>query len=231
MPSELEEKSPMNDDRNKRRLSEHVVHNAVQRLIEFRISELREYCDEVEAYFVQQQKMILERFNRQVAKYPDEQSDIAEMYGEEHSRIEEIFLTTFRYSMVVLVHSVLEVTLDDLCRRFQRSKSLATTLDTFRGDGIARAKRYLKEECKINFPEGTNEWQQIERSIKIRNCIVHTQGNVKKVRHPDDLGKHIEDTKGVTLDAAKRSLRIDATYVPLLIDSSDVCIHKILDQL
>jgi hypothetical protein len=224
----------MNSNRKARTLSEQVVHNAVQRLIEFRIMELREYCEELEAYFAKQQKNILDRYNKEIAKNPQEQSDIAEYFGEEKSRIEEIFLTNFRYSMVVSVHSVLEVTLDDLCLRLQRSKRITKTLDSSQGDGIARAKRYLKEVCKISFPEGANEWQQIERSIKIRNCIVHAQGNVNKVRDSkkrEKLKKLIADTNGITLDAAERFIRIDSAYVPSIIDYIDVCIHKILPQI
>jgi len=169
-------------NRTKRMLRDQVVQNAVQRLIEFRISELQEYRDEVEGYFVQQENKLLERYNKQIAKHPDPDGDIAEFYGEERSRIQEIFLTTLRYSLVIMTHSLLEVTLEDLCQHFQRSKNLTTTIDDVPGEGLERAKRYLKQKCKVDFPETTKEWQTIERSTKVRNAIAHYQGNVKKVR-------------------------------------------------
>jgi hypothetical protein len=218
-------------------LRNQVVHDAVQRLIEFHISELQEYCDEVERYFAQQQKQVFERYKKQIAKHLDldPDGDIAEFYGEERSRIELIFLTTLRYSLVVMTHSLLEVTLEDLCQHFQRSRNLRTTIDDLPGEGIDRAKRYLSQECKIDFSETTQEWQTIGRSAKVRNCITHCQGNVKKVRgqKKQQALMNIIKTmkrKGLTLDAAERSIRIDKSYVPSLIRCCDICIHTVLKQ-
>lgn len=217
------------------KLHNKVVQDAVRRLIGFRISELREYRDEVEDYFARQQKRLLERYKKQIAKHPDPEGDIAEFYGEERSRIQEIFLTTLRYSLVVMTHSLLEATLEDLCQHLQYSRKLTATIDDISGEGMERAKRYLKQECKIDFPETTKEWQTIERSAKVRNNIVHYQGNVKKIRDQkkrQSLETIIKNMKGsgLSLDDAERFIRIDDSYVPLLIRCCDVCIHKIFAQ-
>ena len=208
-------------------LGDQVLHDVLRRHINLEMMELREYAEEIEHYFAQQQKKLLERYEREVEKYPAAQEDIAEYLGEEKSRIEEIFLRSFRYSMIIAAHSVLEVLLEDLCRHAQRLHHQTKSVRDLGNDGIARAKRYLKTIAKISFPENTNAWQQIEKSLKIRNCIVHTQGNIKKTRNPKALRNLVKSIKGITLDGADRFIHIDSTYVPALIDNIETCVQHV----
>ncbi|HUX80237.1 MAG TPA: hypothetical protein VMW10_10920, partial [Alphaproteobacteria bacterium] len=78
----------------------------------------------------------------------------------------------------------LEISLNDLCRYLCNSKKLYLSLEDLRGDGTERAKLYLTKACLIDFPESSNEWNEILKLNKIRNCIVHAQGDILNAKSP-----------------------------------------------
>lgn len=104
-----------------------------------------------------------------------------EYFAEEHYIIESIFLKSFRYSMVVTIYSLLEITMNDLCHYLCHSKKLSLNLDEIKGGDIERAKLYLSKVCPIDFPGRSAEWNDIQKVNKIRNGIVHAEGDIEGV--------------------------------------------------
>lgn len=228
----------MNAKNARRGFSEDDREKMVQRMILDRIrhklEDIKEYYEELEHKFESDKRKLSERYEKEVTgkKLTTEMEDqIGEYFGEEHQRIEGLFLKNFRYSVVVTIYSFLETTLNDLCYHLCRSKKLLLALDEIKGDGIERARLYLQKVCLINFPDNSHEWQEIQKFNLIRNCIVHTEGNVEEIKSPDKLKRVIRSTKGVCLDPQiQRFVHIEKAYIPSIICCIENFINNVHDE-
>ena len=130
-------------------------------------------------------------------------------------------MKTFHYSTIVTVYSLLEISLNDLCRYLCNSKKLSSSLEELRGKGIKRAKLYLEKVCLIDFPEN-NEWNEILKFNEIRNCIVHAQGDIedaKSPKSPKKLRNIVANTSGVELEN-ERFIIIDSEYINMALSNT-----------
>lgn len=206
-----------------------VIQRSIRSRIDGKLEEIKEYYEELERKFERDKKRVSERYSKEVEdnKLTEEmENEIGEYFGEEHARIEDIFIKNLRYSVIVTIYSFLETTLNDLCRYLHHSKNLSLTLDEVKGDGIERAKLYLQKVCLINFPEKSHEWQEIQKFNLIRNCIVHAEGNVEEVASPTKIKRIIKNTKGLSLDRSiERFVRIEGDYILSII----FCIEKFIE--
>ena len=200
-------------DRNK------VLQNIIYSLIRHRFQEIKDYYEELEAGFEGDLQRISERYDKEVdgkQLSEEQQQEIGEYFGEEHFRIQDVFLKNLRYSVVVIFYSFLENTLNDLCRHLCRVRGLKHTLDETDGKGIERAKRYFKKVCLINFPESSREWQEIKNFSAVRNCISHAEGNVEKMKNPtpERIKEIVGKTNGLNLGGpAERYIQIEREYI------------------
>jgi hypothetical protein len=112
----------MSADRARGGFTEYDREQMVQRMIldriRFRLDDIKEYYEELERRFAVDKKRLSERYEKEISGKkltPEMKDEIGEYFGEEHFRIEELFLKYFRYSVVVTIYSFLETTLNDLC--------------------------------------------------------------------------------------------------------------------
>ncbi len=73
-------------------------------------------------------------------------------------------------------------------------------LEDLRGDGIDRARLYFVKICGIDHPDSSREWSEIQKLKKIRNCIVHADGDVLDARSPDKIKNIVKNTPGLSLE-------------------------------
>lgn len=188
---------------------------------------LKQYVSEIENKFKSDLGNLSRRFDEQAAEEeeeeevpPDIKYELNEYFVEEYYVIERVFLRTFRYTIVVAVYSLLETCLNRLCHHLCNSKKLHLLLEELRGKGIERAKLYLAKVCSIDFPEVSNDWNQLQKLNKIRNCIVHAEGNIHNVKSPGTLRNIIKNTKGLEL-YNDRYIQIDSLYIVATIGSAE----------
>jgi hypothetical protein len=96
------------------------------------LDDLYEYFQDLEGKFHGDKRRISHRYDQEAEKInsdPELKYQLDEYFSEEFHIIENVYLKVFRYSVVVGIHSVLEVCLNDLCRYMQRSNNLALALD------------------------------------------------------------------------------------------------------
>lgn len=113
--------------------------------------------------------------------------------------------TILRSSLLISVDSFLEKTLVSLCIPGESGKKL--DLSNKDSSVISKARRHLKEELKMEFA-CTKSWGFILDAHKIRNCFVHSGGNVMNSEKKEPLlrilknRKHIRKNRGdnITLD-------------------------------
>ena len=130
----------------------------------------------------------------------EEESGALEYFFEESLRaLENIFPNILRRSFFVAICSLIEMQLNEICRKQERTKGLPVPLEKVKkppDQSIRRAKEYLVGVAKIRFPE-SSEWDELLKYQKLRNCIVHNEGKLKGMRKQDDkeeLKQYIEDS-------------------------------------
>ena len=172
-------------------------------LLWIRVGEMKDYVLEMESKFYRDMADLNKRYNEQIKKPGLDEEDldhIGEFYSEQLFTIENVFLRTFRYSVVVSVYSFLETAMSALCRYLRQSKGIALELGDLRGEAIQRDRLYLQKVCEIDFPEKTHEWQEIEKLASVRNCIVHAQGNIHRAKDRAKIENIINASEHLALE-------------------------------
>jgi len=195
------------------------------------LDNLGEYYDDLERKFHTDKIHLKQRYDVKTEKgklTPEIKHELDEYFSDEFYVIENIFLKTFRYSMVVTAYSLLETTLNSLCHYLHRLKKVDLTLDELKGEGIERAKLYLLKICHIDFPFTSHEWNQIVKLNSIRNCIVHAQGDVTLSKSPAKLRNIVANTHGIDINN-DRYLIIDKTFIDSAISNIKTTVAQIYD--
>lgn len=94
------------------------------------LDDLYEYFHDLEGKFHGDKKRISQRYDLEAEKInsdPELKYQLDDYFSEEFHIIENVYLKVFRYSVVVGIHSVLAVCLDDLCRHIRSSNNLDLT--------------------------------------------------------------------------------------------------------
>lgn len=111
-------------------------------------------------------------------------NDGIDMYGQDFG--EEVYENDItypfihKYSQVIALYSVLEVTLREISRLIEIVIESNIRLHDIKKDqGVHKYRRFLNNSYGIKFPEKTNEF--IAEFIQIRNALVHSNGVIKKI--------------------------------------------------
>ena len=89
------------------------------------------------------------------------------------------------YSFVVLLYVHVESKLSELCDTIRKARFLPIGSTDLRGSVLERTKRYLFRFA--SFQQGSADWNAIDELTKVRDCIVHTNGNVRFSRDGEYL--------------------------------------------
>lgn len=183
--------------------------------IKGRTEHFRDYIIELEGKFSQDLKKLEKKYENDIRREGADaefENYLTDFYADEFYRIDRVFLRSFRYSAIVTIYSLLETSMNSLCNLLKQMKGLSVEVDELRGDGIERAKLYLSKICAIKFPDKSHEWSEIQKLNKIRNCIVHAEGDIWRVHSPKKLNNVVKSTKGLTLEN-KQYLVVEKQYL------------------
>ncbi|HFK1771018.1 MULTISPECIES: hypothetical protein [Bacillus] len=94
---------------------------------------------------------------------------------EEYRKYEQVFPQIARYSLLTSIYSYTEEWSLDACRKAEAALGLSPT----KLDYIQSAKEDgLESSVKIDFSGLQQEWQIINDFREVRNCIIHSRGNI-----------------------------------------------------
>lgn len=124
---------------------------------------------------------------------------LEDYYSEQYDFLVNIQPNIFNKSALVSLYSCLEHNLNDYCNICQRIVNTNISVTDFNGDGIHKAKRYLTKLMDINFGL-SQEWQFMTEFNKVRNCIVHANGDIKKMSTAVALKNFIDKTPTLSLN-------------------------------
>ena len=154
--------------------------------IESEIEELQEYIQNFERWFENESIRLKRMYKEKIKKYSKLDPFEEDFFAEEYERIKK-FQRYFRYSVIILIFSILEYLLEEICNIVKCFKNLSLNPNDLKGQGIERAKNFIRKACKIPFPSDSSEWKFIQDLLKVRNCIVHTNGKVDEYKDPEKL--------------------------------------------
>lgn len=211
---------------NKTKLLEQVFRKQVQDNLEH----FREYTLELESKFSADKNRLTDTFLEATEGFNDD--DLREMkdyFSDDYYVIEEIHIGLYRKSTLVSVYSFLENSLNILCRHMRKRYGYAVGVADLRGEGIVRARLYLEKMSNINFSLLNGEWSEISSFNKVRNCIVHSEGNIKASKSPAQLANIVNASPGLSL-RNERYIKVERVYIDDIITTIEKFMKKLYDQ-
>jgi len=207
-----------------------VFINAIIRLTQLELREFRKYTFEIESKFESEKNRLADSYEDAIKDvHPDDRRDIAEIISEEHYMIEEIYLGIYRKSTLVSIYSYLENSLNNLCRRLYKKQKYPIKYTDLRGKGIERAKNYLKKLNKVDFDPLNTEWSHLNALNKIRNCIVHSEGDIKYYGNREEINTLAEHNPHLSIKD-DRYLKVSRKYVDNCITTTEEFLVKLYHQ-
>lgn len=143
----------------------------------------------------------------QFKKYPEPDFYTQDGIGSEYNYIKEEFPLLFRYSFLLTCYSYFEHVLFQECKIEKNIKSLPLDVTDLTGKGIEQAKNYLIKVARIDFP--INDWEEIKNIQKIRNFIVHKEGNLDKSKNATTIRNYISKRHDIFIENDKIILSAD----------------------
>ena len=103
------------------------------------------------------------------------------------AHFESIFPQYQKQSYLVMLVSLFEDYMNQICHSLHFEKELCCKLHDYKGSGIDRAKKYLRKVALINVPTANNFWKLIIDARDIRNIVAHNAGHLDEEIHRNHL--------------------------------------------
>ena len=207
-----------------------IIAGILGRLSQRRLEEFRQYTQELEAKFNTDKNKLSAAYDETIKGLnEDEITEITEYFAEDFHFIEEIYIGMYRKSTLVSLYSFLENALNTLCRKLYSINNYPVELEVIRGEGIVRAREYLEKLSKIDFSQLNNEWCNLLSLNKLRNCIVHCEGNIKLSNSLKKLKNIINNRHDLSLRNEKY-IKIDRDYIDFSITQISNFLEKLYQQ-
>lgn len=124
-------------------------------------------------------------------KDDEDDSNVNDNYSQSLMEIEYVYLRMHRYSAVLTAYSYLELVLHEICTVLEEKNNILFSVKDLKGNGLGRYKCYLKKVLGIEFSE-MEGGESIDILNKVRNCIMHSGGDLRKCKKNIDLSKSID---------------------------------------
>lgn len=178
---------------------------------EFAFSNLGDYLELIEGQFdglrEKEQKQIPQNPPAGLSdeKFAEWQSDI--MFFEQ--RYYHDFPSIIRYSFVVQLHILLETRLKASCDEISKRRDLELKESDFKGSPIERVSTFLEKVIKLPVKEHIT-WKWLKDLQKVRDCIVHANGQIEMSRDKKYLNELCNKRIGLSVEAG--TLMIERNY-------------------
>jgi len=134
---------------------------------------------------------------------------------------EEMFPDTLRKSLFVSTYSTFESFLTELCEDTQARLKLTKSVRDYHGRGIRRARDYLVNEAGGDVPSG-NRWQTILTYGKLRNCIVHCQGEIRKCAYSEFLMAFVARNGHLVFEEMTGTVKLQRGFCEAVIENFEL---------
>lgn len=204
--------------------------NIIKHQARDRLEEFRQYTLAIESKFDAEKNSILSSYDEAIKGLSeDEIIEVDEYFSEDYYMIEDIHVVMYRKSTLVSVYSFLENSMNNLCSHLGSRHAYPVKLNDLRGEGIVRAKDYLDKLAKVDFSALNGEWSHLKTLNKIRNCIVHSEGDIKTSKSSSQLENIVAITSGLSL-RNERKIKIEREYIDFSINKVEEFLDKLYQQ-
>jgi hypothetical protein len=142
------------------------------------------------------------------------------------------FPRSLRYSFIVLLFLVVEKQLTEFCKTLQEEHNLSIKVGDLRGDISERAKIYIHKLGGI--PDDKVNWKNVGDLSVVRNCIVHTMGDVNNSRDRIYIQNLISLNIGLSIGneefSERGKLQISAEYCTTAVQDIQFFFDELFDS-
>lgn len=209
---------------------EKIIAQALSSISWSRLEEFRQYTRELEDKFENDKEKVSDAYNAAIKDLEeDDRNEIIDYFSDDYFIIEDIFIGMYRKSTLVSLYSFLENALNTLCIKLYSLKNYPVELKDIRGEGIVRSKVYLEKLGQIEFTHLNSQWSSLLTLNKLRNCIVHCEGNIKLSNNYTKLNNIINESDNLSL-IDDRNIKIEREYIDFLITQIEKFLKDIYQQ-
>lgn len=169
-------------------MDEQLKNTFYQISIEIDFENIFSYCKFTESALLEEKKKIKNIYEEKVGKLePKEKESFDHFLIDADWKLNSVFPKLQWSSIFNSSYTLFEKHLNDLCKKFGKERSKEIGLKDIKGKGIERAKIYLSKVIGITNIFDSTEWREIQDYAKVRNVLVHTNGNLdlSKKNHKD----------------------------------------------
>ncbi len=157
-------------------------------------------------------------------------------YVEQHvlNWFTEALPRVLRYSSVVATFTAIEFSLAAVCHELQRQKGFSLAVGDLKGSGSEQSRSYLTKVAGIDLDDLNGIWQQLKDWQRVRNCIVHTNGEIGRANDAAKLQEAIVRLEGLNSESNEWSLggeiRIEAGACERLIRLGKSFVEAVMEK-
>lgn len=157
----------------------------------------------------------------------DDDSQYDYSASESLKEIEHIYLRMHRYSAILATYSYLESSMNKLCEEFKKKMKIKISVDDLNGDGIHRCKKYLTLLANVDFEKINPQWSHLATLNKLRNCIMHADGNAELVRDSEKFITQIKSNRDMYF-VEQNMVMVSNDFVCQSIDNIEIVLIHII---
>lgn len=143
------------------------------------------------------------------------------------AHFQEVFPQYQKQSFLLMLVSLFEDYLNQLCHSFHFEKGLSCTLKDYSGSGVERAKNYLRKVAEIEVPTGTAYWSKVIEARDIRNIIAHNAGHLDEELHSKQLRIVAKNLNLNSHQFARVHLEVTQVYVFEVIEAMTSVVNEL----
>lgn len=187
------------------------------------LEKFRFFARQAQEFINQAEQSEVESLRQSVQHLPEEaQDDFWQYHYPVHW--DEIFRSTFRFSIVASLATFLETFMRRLCYRVALVTKSELSADNLERLSRKKARKFL--ETKGDFQKPIQPaWDEIDLFYKIRNVIVHNAGFIAKSTYKDDVEKFCQNRSDIRL--RYEVIEIDPEFIEFVINQ----LVELVDQL
>lgn len=181
---------------------------------------LRAFFDKIEKDFQDESTLLWEECQLEDERTKDHEDDSEYDYRASDSlrEIEFVYLRMHRYSATLASYAYLESSMMKLCRELEALTLPTIAFTPGNNGGIEKCRKYFTEVTGENFSKINSPWSQIITLSKIRNCIIHADGDSSRMRNKEEIIKIIEKSPGLSF-IEENLLMISSEFIQCSIDN------------
>lgn len=190
--------------------------------LSYEIKYLREYFSFTHDLTAQKDKQLSDAIYKDAQNDPENEALLQRIYDEEKNAL----LSYYHHSAIVLIYTVLESTLSELCDEVRNLTSAKFSHENISGGTtIGKLIDYLKLTSSLDYDLIDDPWARIGQFRHLRNSIVHQNSTVSGKKEKERITNNFN--KIIISDLNNKFFMLDDTLVYEFLDKIESLFKKL----